>query len=113
MKMMQKPAREGPLRRFIRLLGVLSLPLWAPGPNEKRFLVGLPITLVLLLILWKPSLEDRLGGYSVPASFALWCAAYVIGFRRRLKDRGELKQVIIAPAVFVALLLGFNLYARW
>ena len=114
MKMIQKPpAKEGPLPRFLRLLGVLSRPLWTPEPDEKRFLVGLPITLVLILILWKQGLGGPLGGYSIPASFALWCAAYVLRFRQRLKDRGELKRVIIAPALFVALLLGFDVYARW
>jgi hypothetical protein len=113
MKMIQKPlAGEGSLPRFLRLLGVLSRPLWAPEPDEKRFLVGHPMTLVLILILWKQGVRDPLGGYSVPASLALWCAAYVIRFRQRLKDRGELKRVIIAPAVFVALLLGFDFYAR-
>jgi hypothetical protein len=114
MKMIQKPpAREGPLPRLLWFLGVLSRPLWAPEPDEKRFLVGLPITLVLILVLWKRGLGDPLGGYSIPASFALWCAAYVIRFRQRLKHRGETKRVIIAPAVFVALLLGFHFYAWW
>ena len=114
MMMNQKPpARKGSLPRFLRLLGVLSRPLWTPEPDEKRFLVGLPITLVLILTLWKQGLGDPLGGYSIPASFALWGAAYVIRFRQRLKNRGELKRVIIAPALFVGLLLGFDFYARW
>jgi hypothetical protein len=114
MKMMQKPpVKEGWLPSFLRLLGVLSRPLWTPEADEKRFLVGLPITLVFILILWKQGMGDPLGGYSIPASFALWCAAYVIRFRQRLKDRGELKRVTIAPVVFAALLLGFDFYARW
>jgi hypothetical protein len=114
MKTIQKPpVKEGRLPGFVRLLGILSHPLWTPEPDEKRFLVGLPITLVLILILWKQGFGDPLGGYPIPASFALWCAAYVIRFRQRLKDRGELKRVIIAPATFVALLLGFDFYARW
>jgi hypothetical protein len=111
MKMIQKPPiKEGPLPRFLQFLGVLSRPLWTPEPDEKRFLAGLPIALVLILFLWKQGLGDPLGGYSVPASFALWCAAYVIRFRQRLKDRGELKRVIIAPAIFVVLLLCVRLY---
>jgi hypothetical protein len=109
----EPPARKGLLSHFLRFLGVLSRPLWAPEPDEKRFLVGLPITLVLILFLWKQGLEVPLGGFSVPASFAFWCAAYVIKFWQRLKDRGELKRVIIAPGMFVALLLGVDLFARW
>ena len=113
-KMIQKPpVKEDPLPRFPRPLGVLTRPHWTPEPDEKRFLVGLPITLVVIQILWKRGWGDPLGGYSSPASFAFWSAAYVIRFRQRLKDRGELKRVIIAPAVFVALLQGFDFYARW
>ncbi len=114
MKSIQKtPVKEGRRSGFVPLLGFFLHPLWAPNPDEKRFLVGLPITLVLILILWKQGLGDPLGGYSIPVSFTLWSAAYVLRFRQRLKDRGELKRAIIAPSVFVALLLGFNLYARW
>jgi hypothetical protein len=41
---------------------------------------------------------------------ALWCVAYVIKFWKRLRNRGELKRAIIAPALFFALLLGVTLY---
>lgn len=102
--------REHRLPLVLRLLGMLSHPLWTPGPAEKRFLAGLPITLFLILFLWKQGIPGPLGGYSMTASFALWCSAYVILFRQRLKDRGELKLAIIAPAVFIALLLGASFY---
>ena len=105
--------KEGRLLGFVRLLSFLSHPLWTPKPDEKRFLVGLPATLILILILWKQGLGDALGGYSIPAIFALWCAAYVCRFRQRLKDRGELKRFIIFQAAYVALLLGIIFYARW
>jgi hypothetical protein len=107
----QEPSmREGRLRFFLRLLRIPLHPVWTPEPDEKRFLAVIPMTLVLILFLWKQGLGDPLGGYSIPASFALWCAAYVIRFRQRLKDRGELKRVIIAPAIFIALLLCVRLY---
>jgi hypothetical protein len=102
----EPPMREGRPPFFLRCLRRLSQPLWTPEPDEKRFLAGLPVTLLLILFLWKQNGADPLGGYAIPASFALWCAAYVIKFRQRLQARGELKRAIIAPAVFAALLLG-------
>ena len=102
--------REGRLPFVPRLLGLLSHPLWTPGPNEKRFLAGLPITLLIILFLWKQGMPGPLGAYSIPASFALWCSAYVILFRQRLKERGELKRAILAPAAFLAFLLGVSAY---
>jgi len=101
--------RERRLPFFLRLLRVLSHPLWTPELDEKRFLIGLPVTLFLILFLWKQGI-DPLGGYSISASFTLWCSAYVIKFRQRLMDRGELKRAIIAPAVFLGLLLCIKLY---
>lgn len=95
---------------LFRLLGALAHPLWSPAVDEKRFLTGLPVTLILILVIWKFLQFDPLGGHSVEASFALWSAAYVLRFRQRLKERGELTRVIIAVALFVALLLALRLY---
>jgi hypothetical protein len=106
----EPPMREGRLRFILRLLRLPLHPVWTPEPDEKRFLAGISITLVLILFLWKQGVGDPLGGYSIPASFALWCAAYVSRFWQRLKNRGELKRVIIVPAVFVVLLLCVELY---
>jgi hypothetical protein len=113
MKTIQKlPVKEG---RLLLLNRIFSHPIltWTPQADEKRFLVGLPITLVLILILWKQGIGGSLGWYPFPVSYVLWFAAYAIRFRQRLKDRGELESVIIAMAVFVTLLLGFDFYARW
>lgn len=106
----QEEATEERRPFYLRLQSLLLHSFWTPEPDEKRFLAGLPITLVLILLLWKQGLGDPLGGFSVPASFTLWCAAYMIRFRERLKSRGELKRVIVVPAIFVALLLSVKLY---
>ena len=100
---------EGHQSLLFRLNRLLSHSLWAPEPDEKRFLAGLPIAVFLVPFLWKHGIHP-LGAYLGPAIFFLWCLAYVIKFGRRLKERGELKRVIIAPAVFLALLLSVNFY---
>jgi hypothetical protein len=91
------------------LLRLLSHSLWTPEPDEKRFLAGLPIAMFLVPLLWKIGIHP-LGAYLGPAIFFLWCLVYVIKFGRRLKKRGELKRVIFAPAVFVALVLSVSFY---
>jgi hypothetical protein len=106
----KQPVSEGLLAFVLWLPRLLLRPLWTPEPDEKRFLIGLPITLFLILFLWKQGIPGPLGGYSIPAAFALWCAAYVLRFRQRLRNRGELKRAIIAPAVFIALHLGVSFY---
>lgn len=95
---------------LLRGLGALSHPLWSPAADEKRFLAGLPLTLVLILVMWKRLQFDPLGGYSVEVSFALWSAGYVLRFRQRLKDRGELIRSTVAPALFLALLVALRCY---
>ena len=94
---------------FLRLLGFLLHSFWTPERDEKRFLAGLPIAMFLILFLWKHGMHP-LGVYLVPATFGLWSLAYVIKFRLRLKERGELKRVIVAPTVFFVLLLCISLY---
>ena len=94
---------------LVCFLRALSHPIWTPEADERRFLVGLPVTLILILFLWKRGLLGSLGPYPILASFAFWCIAYSIRFWKRLKNRGELKRALIAPAVFVALLLGVSL----
>lgn len=104
------PASPSPRPLLLRVMGVLSHSLWSPAADENRFLAGLPITLGLILVMWKRLQFDPLGGYSVEASFAFWGAAYALRFRRRLKERGELARVIVATALFLALLLALRLY---
>ena len=94
-----KTNRTPPLQRL------LLHSLWTPEPDEKRFLAGLPIAMLLIPFLWKHGTHP-LGAYLGPAIIILWSLAYVTRFGRRLKERGELKRVIIAPALFVALLLS-------
>ena len=111
MKTNEEPRmREGGLRFFDWFLRALSHPIWTPEADEWRFLAGLPITMYVIIFLWGRGWLQSLGPNPVLVIFALWCIAYVIKFRKRLKNRGELKRAIIAPAVFVALLLGVSLY---
>ena len=85
-------------------------PIWTPEADERRFLVGLPVTLILILFLWKRGLLGSLGPYPILASFAFWCITYSIRFWKRLQNRGDLKRVILASAAFFALLLSVTLY---
>jgi len=103
------PAGEGRQPQLFRLYRLLLHSFWTPERDEKRFLAGLPIAMFLIPFLWKHGVHP-LGAYVGPTILFLWCLAYVLKFGRRLKERGELKRVIIAPAVFVALLLSVRFF---
>ena len=90
--------------------GGLLHPIFSPEADERRFLAGLPIALVVVLVLWGRGWFQFLGVNPVLVVFTVWCTAYVIRFWGRLKNRGELKRAIIAPAVFVGLLVGVSFY---
>jgi hypothetical protein len=101
--------REARQPFFLRLQAILLHSFWTPERDEKHFLAGLPITMFLIPLLWKQGIHP-LGSYLVPTVFAIWCMAYAMKFRRRLAERGELKRCIIAPSVFVALILSVSFY---
>ena len=99
---------------FVRFLRLFLRPLWTPEADEKRFLKWQMIGLVLILCLWRQGIDPLgMGGNVVLANFGLWSVAYVVRFRQRLKDRGELKRVIFAVAVFGGLLLGEQCWALY
>ena len=102
--------RESGLRFFGWFLRALSCPIWTPEADEREFLVGLPIAIFFIIPLWGRGWFQSLGPNPVLVISVLWGMAYLIKFWKRLKNRGELKRAIIAPAVFVALLLGVSLY---
>ena len=111
MKTNEEPQmRDGGLRSFVWFLRALSHPVFTPEADERRFLTGLPIAIYVIIFLWGRGWLQSLGPSPVLVTSALWCIAYVIKYRKRLKNRGELKRAIIAPASFVALLLGVSLY---
>lgn len=111
MKTNEEPRmREGRLRFFGWLLRALSHPVFAPEADERRFLAGLPIAIFVTIFLWRGGWLQSLGPNPVLVISVLWGIAYWLKFWKRLKNRGELKRAIIAPAVFVALLLGVSLY---
>jgi hypothetical protein len=102
--------KDGGMRFLSWFLRTLSHPIFTPEEDERRFLSGLPIAMFVIIFLWRTAWFQSLGPNQVLVVSALWCSAYLIKFRKRLKHRGELKRAIIAPAVFVALLLGVSLY---
>jgi hypothetical protein len=111
MKTNEEPQMRAGGRRFLGwFLRALSHPLFTPEADERRFLAGLPIAMIVTLVLWKRVWLQSLGPNPVLVILALWCMAYLIEFRKRLKHRGELKRALIAPAVFVVLLLGMRWY---
>ncbi len=99
---------QGGLRFCGRFSRSLSRGVWTPDADETRFLAGLPIALFILVFLRADERFQPLGPNLILAVFALWCMAYVLKFRKRLKRRSELKRAILAPAVFVGLLLSLR-----
>ena len=86
-----------------------SHPLWTvftPEADERRFVAGMPIVMFLILLLWGSGHLLFIGFYWFLAIFAAWWVAYLVKFGKCLRNRGELKRAIIAPAAFFALLVG-------
>jgi hypothetical protein len=111
MKTNEEPRmRAGGLRFVGWLLRAFAHPIFTPEADERRFLAGLPIALFVIIFPMGRGWLQFLGPYPGLVIFALWWTAYLIKFRTRLKSRGELKRAIIAPGVFVALLLGVGWY---
>ena len=82
--------------------------IWAPEPDEQRFLCGVPITLLAILLLWKHGvpLTGSQGRYDFPVGYGVWWILYLLKFGKRLRHRGELGRTIVLPGLFVALLIG-------
>ena len=111
MRSIQEPRmRESGFRFFGWFLRAFSHPLFTPEADEKRFLAGLPIAMIVTVVLWKRVWFLSLIPNPVMVLFALWCTAYLVTFRKRLKHRSELTRAILAPAIFVALLLAVSWY---
>lgn len=92
------------------VLRVLSHPLFTPEADEKRFLAGLPVAMLIAILLMRKGWFEPLGPKAVLVLLAVWLLAYVTRFWGRLRDRGELKRAILAPAICVALLLAVRFY---
>jgi hypothetical protein len=86
--------------------------VWAPEPDEQRFLRGVPITLLAILLLWKNGLPltGRQGRYDIPVAFAVWWILYLLKFGKRLQRRGELGRTIVLPGIFLALAFALLFY---
>jgi len=102
-----KEDERGLLERSMR---ALVRPLWTPEADERRFLFGLNIVVFLIMPLWGKWLLTFLGPNPVLVTFAVGWMVYLILFWKRLRHRGELGREIIAPSVFIALLLGVSPY---
>jgi hypothetical protein len=78
--------------------------VWAPEADERRFLLGIPVTWGILLT-WK-NLTGDFWRYDIPGVLAVWWILYLVKFGQRLRHRGELGRTIVLPGLFVALLIG-------
>jgi hypothetical protein len=83
--------------------------VFAPEADERRFLAGLSVSMFLIIPMWGRGLLQFMGPNPVLASLVVGWTGYMLKFGKRLRHRGELWRVIIAPAAFFALLLGMNL----
>jgi hypothetical protein len=77
-----------------RLNRALCHSFWTPEKDEKRFLCVLNLLMFLFM------------GPCPPLTvLAVGWIVYLVRFWKRLRDRGDLKFVLIAPAAYFALLL--------
>lgn len=83
--------------------------VWAPETDERRFLAGIPITLLAILALWTNGIGTIGGRYTIPAAGGLWWILYLLKFGKRLQRRGELGRTILLPGIFIVLLLGVSI----
>ena len=74
--------------------------VWAPEADERRFLAGIPITLLAILALWTNGIGTIGGRYTIPAAGGLWWILYLLKFGKRLQRRGELGRTILLPGIF-------------
>ena len=110
--------RAGVIHFLGRFLRAPLHPVFHEEADERRFLAGLPIAMFVIIFLiralahtglgreWREFLRPDL----VLVVSVLWWIAYLLKFRKRLASRGELGRAIVAPALFVALLLSVRLY---
>ena len=97
-----------PERRSGGWLGDLARPFWKPEPPEIGFLLGLNLLLFLTLRLWGKGMLRFLGQNPVTVVIGIGGLAYLVGFRTRLRRRGEFRRGSLALAAFLALLAGMN-----
>jgi hypothetical protein len=95
---------------LVRSMRALVRPIWTPEADESRFLLGINIIMFLIMPLWGKGILTFMGTNPVLVTFAVGWIVYLILFWKRLRHRGELGRVIVAPAVFIALLLGVSFY---
>jgi hypothetical protein len=79
--------------------------VWAPEADERRFLAGIPITLLAILASWTNGIA-LIGPRTIPAAGGFWWILYLMKFGKRLQRRGELGRTILLPGVFILFLLG-------
>jgi hypothetical protein len=82
-----------------------------PEADERGFLAGLVMDMVLIIPMLGKGQLKYLGTNPLPTTLAVGWIAYMVLFGRRLRNRGELKTVLIASAAFFALLLGLGIAA--
>lgn len=103
-------ARENERKARMKIDGShLFWTVFAPEADERRFLAGLSVSMFLIIPMWGRGLLQFMGPNPVLASLVVGWIGYMLKFRKRLRHRGELGRVIIAPAAFFALLLGVSL----
>lgn len=78
---------------------------WTPEKDEKRFLFLLGILMYAVMPLWGKGLLKVMGPCPPLTVLAVGWIVYLVRFWTRLRDRGELKFVLIAPTAYFALLL--------
>jgi hypothetical protein len=91
---------------LLRCLQALNRSLWSPEADEMRYVSVFAMVTFLILPLWGHGHLKFMGHNPVMAAQVLGWILYLLLFGKRLQRRGELGRLILAPALFFAMLVG-------